>query len=364
MKILVISDYRNELSSRPEAEMFLAIAALPGFTVHVMTFPEGVYVQKFRERGIAVIPFHPRSKWLPGEAARIRLQLREGHYDILHLFNSKALMQGIRAAKGLPVKLIAYRGFLGHVHWYDPLAYLKYLHPRLDVTVCITREIQQDLNRQYLWRRPATEWIPKGHHPAWYNDVRAVDLSTFGVPEGSFTVICVANNRPFKDIPMMLRAAALVPLKWNVYWLLVGHGMSTRINTQLARKIGDGTRVHFLGFRRDSLQLMKASQVVALSSRSGEGLNKTVMEGQFLGLPAVVTDLGGNREIVDHGKGGFIVPVGDAQAFADAIVRLASNQDLYASMARQAPDRVSHRLHIDESVRGMIALYERLVRTR
>lgn len=361
MKILVISDYRNELSSRPEAEMFLAIAAIPGFSVDIMTYPEGHYVQRFRERGMRVIPFHPESKWRGGEAVRIRAQLVEGGYDILHLFNSKALMQGIRAAMGLPVKLIAYRGFLGHVHWYDPLAYLKYLHPRLDVTVCITREIQEDLDKQFLWRKPPTVLIPKGHDPAWYREVRPIDLRPLGVPDDAFTVICVANNRPFKDIPTLLRAAALVPAYLNVHWLLVGHGMSTARNLRLARRVGSGDVVHFAGFRRDTLQLMKASRVVALSSRSGEGLNKTVIEGQFLGLPAVVTDLGGNREIVDDGKGGFIVPVGDAQAFADAVVRLATDKELYGKMAREAPRRVSQNLHIDGTVRKMVALYERLL---
>lgn len=364
MKILVISDYRNDLSSRPEAEMFLAVASLPGYTVDVMTYPEGNYVQSFRDRGMRVIPFHPKSKWHPFETAKIRAHLREGKYDFLHLFNSKALMHGIRAARGLPVKLIAYRGFLGHVHWYDPMAYLKYLHPRLDVTVCITKEIKEDLDRQFLFRKPNTEWIPKGHNPDWYRNVPEADLSAMGVPEGSFTVICVANNRPFKDIPMLLRAAALVPAGLNVHWLLVGHGMADRKNLLLAKRVGAGDRVHFLGFRKDTLQLMKASKVVALSSRSGEGLNKTVMEGQFLGLPAVVTDLGGNREIVDDGESGFIVPAGDPQAFADAVCKLAESKNLYDRMSAAAPVQVGHRLHIDGTIRQMVELYERLVKTR
>lgn len=361
MRILVISDYRSELSSRPEAEMFLAMAGLPGYTVDIMTYPEGTYVERFREQRLKVIPFHPKTKWSKKETAILRLQLIEGAYDILHVFNSKALMHGLRAARKLPVKVIGYRGFLGHVHWYDPSSYFKYLHPRLDVTVCITREIQRDLDRQFICRKPRTVWIPKGHHPDWYQDVAPADLGKLGLPEDAFPVICVANNRPFKDIPTLLRAAALVPESCKVHWVLVGHGMATRENLRLAARVGAGRQVHFLSFRSDTLQLMKACKVVALSSRSGEGLNKTVIEGQFLGLPAVVTDLGGNREIVEDGKTGFIVPSGDPQAFAAAVVKLASDAELLKRMKQDASTRVRERLHIDRTIQEMTGLYARLL---
>lgn len=361
VKILVISDYRSTLSSRPEAEMFLAIHRISGYTVEIMTYPDGDYVEKFREAGMHVIPFHPKSKWKTSETTLIRKTLIKGGHHILHLYNSKAILHGLRAAKGLSVKTILYRGFAGHVHWYDPLAYTKYLHPRVDAIICITKNIQSGLEKQLLFGKGKTVYIPKGHHPAWYDPVEEADLYQFDIPNQAFKVICVANNRPFKDIPTLLKAAHLVPLDLNVHWLLVGEGMDSNENQKLRESGPASSRIHFAGFRTDTLRLMKACDLVVLSSTGGEGLNKTIIEGLFLGKPAVVTGIPGNLDLVEDRVNGLVVPPGDSIAFAAAVQYLATHPEAYASIAARALSFISAKLHIDQTVQKTLQLYSRLM---
>ena len=110
IKILVISDYTNDVSSRPEAEVFLGLKKM-GVDVEVITSAKSEYVKKFKEAGINVIAYTPQKKKDKKAIEIIRKTLIEGKHDILQLFNTKAITNGIRAAKNLSVKVVTYRGY-------------------------------------------------------------------------------------------------------------------------------------------------------------------------------------------------------------------------------------------------------------
>ena len=118
IKILAISDYTNDVSSRPEAEVFLSLKKL-GVDIEVMTSAKSEYVEKFKQAGINVIEYTPQKKNDTKAVNLIQETLQEGKHDILQLFNTKAITNGIRAAKNLPVKVITYRGYSTGIYWYD-----------------------------------------------------------------------------------------------------------------------------------------------------------------------------------------------------------------------------------------------------
>ncbi|HHM21025.1 MAG TPA: glycosyltransferase family 1 protein, partial [Bacteroidetes bacterium] len=82
MKILVISNYRETASVRPEAELFLGLKK-SGVEVDIMTYGDAQYVEKFKSAGIRVIDFHPEKKLDKKEIKRIREELIEARPDIL-----------------------------------------------------------------------------------------------------------------------------------------------------------------------------------------------------------------------------------------------------------------------------------------
>lgn len=110
IKILVISNWNHFVATRPEAEEFLALDRKE-FEVTVMTYKGSVYADIFEQRGYRVIDFQPESKFDRRGIAFIRNELIAGKYDILQLFTSKAITAGIFAARGLPVKVVLYRGY-------------------------------------------------------------------------------------------------------------------------------------------------------------------------------------------------------------------------------------------------------------
>ena len=130
MKVLVISNYNDAFNSvRPEGAIFIGLQRL-GFQLTIMTQEKASFIEQFKKVGIPIIDFHPTKKISLAAIQFIRKELIRGQYDILHLFNSKAISNGNFAAIGLRVKVLAYRGVIGGSAWYAPNSYLKHLHPK------------------------------------------------------------------------------------------------------------------------------------------------------------------------------------------------------------------------------------------
>jgi glycosyltransferase involved in cell wall biosynthesis len=92
-------------------------------------------------------------------------------------------------------------------------------------------------------------------------------------------------------------------------------------------------------------------------SSAWEGLPIAVLEAMGGGLPSVVTDAGGNRELVDNGENGLIVPVKDPFALSDGLFRLIVDRDLRKKFSASAKAK-AEAFSIRECARRHISLYE------
>lgn len=361
IKVLVISDYRDIQSSRPEAEQFIGLKR-QGVDINIMTFPDSPYIKEFEEAGIRVIPYHPKKKISRESIRKIRLELISGNYHILHLFNRRNITNGIIAARKLPVKIILYRGFTGGIHWYDPTAYLKFLNPRVDKVICLASSIEDLLHRQPFFRNQKAITINKGHRPEWYSNVAPIDLNELGIPEGSFVATCVANSRKMKGVPFLIRATHEFPPDINFYLLLVGNKMDTSEILSLIEKSPIKDKIHILGFRKDAMRIVKASNIFVLASLFGEATTKALLEAMSLGIAPLTTTIPGNRELVIDGVSGIAVPPADSSALSTQMLRLYNDPQLCKDMGAKAQKHVQEFFHTDKTVRETKALYEELTR--
>ncbi len=358
-KALVISDYRPTLTVRPEAEIFIGMAGL-GVDITIMTFAESEYVEKFRKAGIKIIDFHPEKKLDKKEINYIKEELIRGQYDILHLFNNPAIINGIQAAKKLAVKVVLYRGSAGHINWYDPISHLKFLHSRVDKIVCNSKGVEEYIHQQLFFDKSKTVTINKGHLLEWYDNVQATNLQNYGIPENAFTIICVANNRKVKGIPYLLKAMDLLPENSNIHLILIGKNMVNAKNKKIISNSLNKNKVHFLDFKEKPLEFVAASDVFVLASLERESLTKAVMEAMALGIAPIITNLPGNRELVTDGENGLIIPTKNPKAIADAILKLYHNKDLRIKFGRNSKEKIREKLNNKVSILKTKELYEEL----
>ncbi len=121
--------------------------------------------------------------------------------------------------------------------------------------------------------------------------------------------------------------------------------------------------IRFLGMRDDLEDLYAAMDLYVLASYR-EGFPRSAMEAAAMGLPLVVTDIRGCRQVVDDGVTGRLVPVRDAAAIADAVAGIASDDTARVAMGRAGLEK-AHREFDDRKVIDItLGVYERLLGTR
>jgi glycosyltransferase involved in cell wall biosynthesis len=151
---------------------------------------------------------------------------------------------------------------------------------------------------------------------------RADARRKLGVPDDVLVVGAVANLRRTKDYPTMLRAAAELQRRGReVRFVSIGQGPLQEELEQLRDDLGLDGSFTFLGFQEDPLAILSGCDLFCLSSEF-EGLSIALVEALALGLPAVVTDVGGSSQVIEHGVQGLLVPPGAPAALADAIESL------------------------------------------
>lgn len=362
LKLLVISNYRPTHTARPEAEIMLGLAKR-GMEVTIMTYGDAEYVPVFKKAGIRVIDFYPKEKFDRGQRKFIRQELKKGNYDVMHLFTGRAMYNGIPAARGLRVKVVLYRGYEGHIHWYDPTAYLKFLNPRVDAILCNSEGVAEYVNRQMVFVKNKTVTINKGHRLEWYDDVEAASPAELGLPTDGFYCVCAANNRKMKGIPYLLEAFKYIPENLNIHLLLLGKDMDTEENLAIVKAAGKENRVHFLGWRQDSLRIVKMANTFVLSSLYGESITKSVLEGMSMGTPAIITDIPGNREMIEDGKSGYVVPKKHPKLMASAILKMARKHGRSEEMGQAAKARIKSRFTSQHSIEGYEKFYHELAQS-
>lgn len=180
-----------------------------------------------------------------------------------------------------------------------------------------------------------------------------------GIAGDAPVVGIVANLRPVKGLRDFLAAAQLVTRRFpRARFVIAGEGEDEQPLRQLTEQLGLQDNVLLLGAREDVPQLLQAFDVGVLSSHF-ESFSNSILEYVAAGLPVVVTDVGGAREVVREGENGFIVPPGDPQQMADRIERLLAHPEGARAWTRRRD--LDEAFHTESMVRAYERLYQRLV---
>ena len=138
-------------------------------------------------------------------------------------------------------------------------------------------------------------------------------------------ILAVGRLTRQKDFETLLRAFSLLRERIPLTKLIIlGEGEERSSLEQLSKELGIQNSVQFLGFVVNPFSYMANASVLVLSSR-WEGFPNVLTEALACGTPVVATDCpSGPAEILENGRYGFLAPVGDPQALADAIIKTLS----------------------------------------
>lgn len=210
-------------------------------------------------------------------------------------------------------------------HW-TPLL-IKFLYPRADAIIVASQGIAKDLVH--------VTGLPPERFQVIYNPVlspvimekakESVDHPWF--TSGDLPVIMAAGRlEKQKDFPTLIRAFAQVRQLQAARLVIFGGGSQKSQLEELVYELGLEKDVALPGFVKNPYAYVTKSALLAISS-AWEGLPTFLIESMALGVPVVSTNCpSGPAEILDNGKYGELVPVGDSQALAEGILKVLSGK--------------------------------------
>lgn len=119
----------------------------------------------------------------------------------------------------------------------------------------------------------------------------------------------------------------------RLHYIVCGAGPERDALEKKANELGISDKIHFLGYRTDVKELLAVSDIFLFTSLQ-EGLPRSLMEAMALGLPAVVSRIRGNVDLIEDGKGGILCETNNSDEYAAAIQRIASDRLLSESMKK------------------------------
>lgn len=141
-----------------------------------------------------------------------------------------------------------------------------------------------------------------------------------GCNKDSFILIFPAELSKRKNQVMLIKAMKeLIKENDNIHLLLPGKDSLNGKYQKTTKKINLESNIHFLGYRKDIFKLLKISDV-AVSSSKQEGLPVNIIEAMMCGLPCVVTNCRGNRDLISSENNGYIIKLDGISKFATSIL--------------------------------------------
>lgn len=343
------------------------------FDVSVCSQSGGPFVDKVRENNIKHFPVCFRKQIDRRIVREIVSILKNNHFDILHTHGGIAGLYGRWAAHkcGVPVVVHTLHG-IHYLHYRNII--LKYLYMLLerffskftDAVIFVS-----DADRKKAER---LELVPISKMVVVKNGIDFSESKTevtatkkkedirLGISQP--VVGTVARLHRQKGIPYFLKAALKICRVFTeAKIIIVGSGPLKKKLRRMAQNLSLGDSVSFLGEREDGPQLISLYDVFVLPSL-WEGLPYVLMEAAALAKPVVVTDVDGVSELVKNMETGILVPPGDPESLARAVIYLLQNKEVASKFGENFKKDITSRYSLSRMVYETESLYLRLYKER
>jgi glycosyltransferase involved in cell wall biosynthesis len=310
----------------------------------------GVMGDRLESEGIPVVVHGPgRSLTI---SWRLYRAFRVLHPDVVHCHNKSATVHAALAARCAGARLVSTRHGMAAPP-YRLRKELKFwvvaatLCDRV-VAVCETARRNMLAGARRAARNVVT--IRNGAYPA-------AGTETNRRPGDRFMLVTVGRLVPAKSYATLLTAVAYARARVpDIALRIVGDGPERMSLEQLTGTLGLQDVVEFCGERADVGTLLSAADLFVLSSLS-EGLPISILEAMAAGLPTVVTEIGGMAEVVGLSGAGVVVPPGQADALAQAVVDLATRRSELAELGRRGHACYREHFTPEKMAEQYLALY-------
>ena len=352
-------------------ELGKALAAR-GHEVHFITYDQPVRLGSFRpnvyyhEVRISKYPlfdYPPYELVLASKMVEVarqqKLDLLHVHYAIPHA-SSAYTAKRILASSGVDLPVITtLHGtditLLGKDPSFEPV--ISFAINESDAVTAVSSSLRSDTYKLFGINCDI-DVIPNFICPQHFANLgSAHDRSEFAA-EDEALVCHVSNFRPVKRVEDVVQTFARLVEQRPARLMMVGDGPDRPAAERLARELGLGDKVSFLGKLKNPLEALSIADLFLLPSES-ESFGLAALEAMACGVPVVASEAGGLPEVIRHGVSGMLAPVGDVDTMGDHAAFLLDPAH-HERFRNQARDRAA-RFGIDTVLPAYLEAYDRIL---
>lgn len=301
-----------------------------------------------------------RTVGLVGGLFQLWRLLRRGHFDVIETFtyDSNLLALPLAWLAGVKARIATHHGMIERFpRWIERLHSLIINAGIASVLVSVSSKTSEQAVRAGI-KPQHLRVIPNGIPPLDHSGVdRLQRRSEMGLEDADILLLSVGRLVYQKGHEYLIRAVPMILSRFpRVKVMICGDGA---LRAELAAEVSGlnlAGSVSLQGNRSDLNRFLESADIFVLPSR-WEGLPIALLEAMGSGLPVVATQVEGVEEVVQHGVQGFLVPPGDTQALAHALLELIQQPGLRTEMGNAARRRIDESYTIDI----MCTRYQRLM---
>ena len=203
----------------------------------------------------------------------------------------------------------------------------SYYYSKADKIIAISNGVKEDIKNFANLNSSKIDVI---YNPLSINKIQQMSEQKVVLPNDTFNIISIGRLTPQKDFPTLIKAIKIVSGKYKVHLNILGQGKELISLQTLVKDLCLENHVTFLGFKSNPYAYLRNSDLFVLSSK-WEGFGLVIVESMATGTPVIATSSNGApREILDNGKYGKLVPVGEEKVMAESIVKFINKDVVYS----------------------------------
>lgn len=268
--------------------------------------------------------------------------IKDESIDYIHCNTPVGGILGRLAGKKCKVKKVIYQAHGFHFYKGAPLKSWLLYYPVerwlayfTDAIITINNEDYERAKKFKLRNNGKVYYVPGvGIDTSQYHtdrECRIEKRKELGLSVDDVALISMGDLIERKNYPVAIEAIAKAQNPKLQYYIC-GTGPEKEKLMTFAKTQGVESQVHFLGYRNDIKELLQAADIFLFTTLQ-EGMPRSMMEAMASGLPCIASRIRGNVDLLEDGKGGYLVPVDDVGVIAEKLQKLASDAELRKEMS-------------------------------
>lgn len=322
----------------------------------------GPLEEQLKNNNIEVISLNLNKKFSIFGIYKLYKIIKEKKVEVIHTHSFNGHFYGTLVAKLLGVRSIhTEHSLISDEIWYQ--SFINKLIGRFNYKIVAVSElVYESIIQNKIYNKNKTCIINNGVDTAYFNSCISNEekkelKKQIGINEKDFVLTTVAGFRVEKNHNAFLDIfREIVNDNINIKWLLVGDGYLRKEILQKIKDLNLENNVICLGLREDIKEILNITDIFVLPSKY-EGLSLALLEAMACNNTAVVTNVGGNGQLIKDGVNGFLVELNDLGCYKEKIKKLYEDRDMLEEFKHKSFEIVNNSYSFEETVSQYINYY-------